>query len=70
MYFNFDCQEKTPSVKPINDRTINGTGLWISDENAKICKRKKDWDNHYKITIPHNIKGNEGVIPGNTIFNP
>ena len=36
MYFNFDCQENviTPSVKPINDGTINGTRLWISDENA------------------------------------
>jgi hypothetical protein len=75
MDFNFDSQEnvitaKTPSVKPINDGTTNGTGLWISDENAEICKWKKDWDHHYKNTIPHNIKGREGDISGNTIINP
>jgi hypothetical protein len=72
MDFNFDSQEnvittKTPSVKAINN---GGAGLWISNENAEICKWKKDSLNQYINTRPYNIKTNEGDIPGYTIRNP
>jgi hypothetical protein len=76
MDFDFDSKEnvlttKTPSVKPINFKSHNGKGLWISDENAKICKWKKHLEiNQYKSTIPHNIPGNDGDIPGNIIVSP
>ena len=55
MEFNFDSEEnigttKTPSVKAIN--STNGAGLWTEDENAEICRWKKNcpttYNHHYK----------------------
>jgi len=66
MEFNFDSEDnikaaKTPSVKVLNA----DAKLWISNENAEMCK----WKGYL---IPHNIKTDrEGVtIPGTIIPNP
>jgi len=63
MEFNFDSEEnikaaKTPSVKVLN----SDAKLWVSNENAEMCKWKGD-------LISHNIKTDrEAVtIPGNII---
>jgi hypothetical protein len=76
MDFDFDSPEnvittKTPSVKSINAGIANiGAGLWISDENAKICKWKKDSLDQYRNTKSHNINGIGNITPGYVILNP
>lgn len=96
MEFNFDNDKhieatKTPSVKAINKEIIDPigknicAGLWIADENAEICRWKKNClptcstscHHHYKNTIPHNIKTDKRnekeeniLIPGKIILNP
>ena len=65
MDFNFDSEEnvkttKTPSFKVLNDEAK----LWISDQCVEMCKWKQDH------LIPHNIKTDDTVIPGNIILNP
>ena len=64
MEFNFDSEEnikaaKTPSVKVLN----SDAKLWVSNENAEMCKWKGD-------LISHNIKTDrEAVtIPGNNSY--
>ena len=76
MEFNFDGEEnigttKTLFVKAIN--SPNGAGLWIADENAEICRWKKNcltYNHHYKNTIPHNTKTDNFDISGTIILNP
>jgi hypothetical protein len=66
MEFNFDSKDnikvtKTPSIKVLNA----DAKLWISNENAELCKWKGALN-------PHDIKTDiEGItIPGNIIHNP
>jgi hypothetical protein len=54
-----------------------GAGLWIADENVKICRWKKNSAGEYLNTIPYNIKtdkvdgeGLDVVIPGRVVVNP
>jgi hypothetical protein len=75
MEFNFDNDVNiktttTPSVKIINNGIIdsNGAVLWIADENAEICRWKKNSAGHYLNTIPY-IKTDK-VILGRVVVNP
>jgi hypothetical protein len=89
MEFNFDNDEniettKTPSVKAINNEIIDpngkniGAGLWIANENAGICRWKKNClptcstscHHHYKNTIPYITTNKMNEIPGKIILNP
>jgi hypothetical protein len=63
MEFNFDSED---NIKAAKTPVLNAdTKLWISNENAEMCKWKGD-------LLPHNIiTDREGVtVPGNIIPNP
>jgi hypothetical protein len=66
MEFNFDSENNINTVKNPSVKVLNADGkLWISNENAEICKWKG-------ALIPHDIKTDiEGItIPENIIHNP
>ena len=66
MEFNFDSENNIKATKNPSVKLLNADAkLWISNENAEMCKWKGD-------LIPHNIETDkEGVtIPGNIIPNP
>jgi hypothetical protein len=53
MEFNFDSEENVKTTKTLSIKVINDdAGLWISDENAEMCRWKKNCEH----LILHNIK--------------